>query len=60
MKISKAFKLGRDQSTVDFVDIDIAKDAPIFIDPLLIKGLNTPWGNECSHHLTTFLLMFWI
>jgi hypothetical protein len=54
MKISKAFKLGRDQSTVDFVDIDIAKDAPIFIDPLLIKGLNTPWGNECSHHLTTF------
>lgn len=47
MHISEHYKLGRTQSSLDFVDVDIKGDTPIFIDPRALRLLPSPWGNEC-------------
>ena len=37
MKISEAFNLGQTQAGLDFVDVDLDRDAPLFIDPFAIS-----------------------
>lgn len=33
MLVSKYFKLGRNQATLDFLDTHVDKDIPVFVDP---------------------------
>lgn len=47
MFISQHFKLHRTQATLDFVDVDVRNDLPLFIDPHAIEQLGTQWGDEC-------------
>jgi len=54
MHISKFYKLGRNQSQLDFVDVKLDTDIPIFLDPTAIKSLQSPWGNELSSLLQSF------
>jgi hypothetical protein len=47
MRVSKVFSLGRSQDELDFVDIDMTGDTPVFIDPRALRLLNSAWGHEC-------------
>lgn len=54
-RFSKFFNLnGYDQSSLDFLDIRIGVDIPIFLDPTLIKRMNSEWGSECTSLLQHF------
>lgn len=54
MKFSEYFKLGRTQPYLDFVDIPLNTDLPVFLEPGAIKSLRSPWGNDLSSLLQTF------
>ncbi len=47
MRISQHFNLGRTQSTLSFVDVDVDTDVPLFISPRALKLLPDAWGHEC-------------
>ena len=50
MKVSEAFRIGKTQAELDFVDVDLARDAPLFIDPFAISQRLDSLSQEC--HLT--------
>lgn len=54
MRFSEHFNLGLTQPYLDFVDIKLDTDLPVFLDPSAIKALNSPWGNELASLLQTF------
>lgn len=54
MRVSEFFKLNRTQPYLDFVDIPLNTDVPVFLDPNSIKSLESAWGNELSSLLQTF------
>jgi hypothetical protein len=50
MNFSRAFNLGKAQAELDFVDVDLARDAPLFVDPFAISQRLDSLSQEC--HLT--------
>ncbi|MFB2652350.1 hypothetical protein [Shewanella seohaensis] len=54
MRVSEYFKLDKTQPYLDFVDIRLDTDIPVFLDPSAIKNLDSEWGNELSSYLQTF------
>jgi len=54
MRVSQYFKLGRDQSTLDFINVPINGDVPVFIDPDALRALGSEWGNACVSLLQTY------
>lgn len=54
MRISDYYNLGRTQPYLDFVDIRLDTDIPVFLDPTAIKALDSPWGHELSSLLQSF------
>jgi hypothetical protein len=49
MKFSEYYRLGKNQPYLDFVDIALDTDIPVFIDPVGLKKLNTQFGAELSY-----------
>ncbi|WP_068505818.1 hypothetical protein [Paenibacillus kribbensis] len=54
MKISEIFMLNATQIQLDFVDINIEKDYPMYIDPYLISTRNDPWSVEVNRTIKNF------
>lgn len=54
MKISELFELNKTQHELDFVDIDVSKDKPVFIDPFFISTRNDPWCEGASRTIKSF------
>jgi hypothetical protein len=54
MRFSEHFNLNRTQPYLDFVDIPLDTDLPVFLEPTAIKSLKSPWGVELSSMLQTF------
>ena len=46
-RVSRIFKLGRDQASLDFVDVDISTDTAVFVSPRALRDLNSNWGHKC-------------
>lgn len=53
-RVSQHFSLGRDQSTLDFVDVPIGSDIPVFLDPSRIRSMESTWASECNSLLQHF------
>jgi hypothetical protein len=54
VRASQFFKLGIGQDGLDFVDVDVESDDPLFIDPHALRTLRTPWTDECVTLLQDF------
>jgi hypothetical protein len=59
VRVSEYFTLERTQPSLDFVDVDVEGDVPVFVDPRALRLLNTEWADECvsmvQHFFTTVL-----
>jgi len=55
MKFSKYFNLNKDQTELDFVDISLEKDIPLFIDPYVLSKRSDIFSVECHSHVVDFL-----
>lgn len=54
MKISELFGLKKSQHELDFVDIDIDSDTPLFLDPYFIAKNDFPLANEAHLSLRSY------
>ncbi|MBV8299023.1 MAG: hypothetical protein JO083_05725 [Candidatus Eremiobacteraeota bacterium] len=46
MRVSDYFRLGRRQPSLDFVDVDIWGDTPLFVDPSVLRQSPTDFANN--------------
>jgi hypothetical protein len=54
MRVSEYFKLERDQTTLDFVDVPIGNDTAVFLDPSRLRSMQSEWASECNSLLQFF------
>ncbi|HEX2904272.1 MAG TPA: hypothetical protein VHO01_12520, partial [Jatrophihabitans sp.] len=54
VKVSKHYSLGRSQASLEFVDIDIRDDTPVFIDPGSLLYSGTTLARRCASLLQSF------
>jgi hypothetical protein len=54
MRVSDFYKLPYRQDGLDFVDVDIVGDDPLFVDPRALRTLHTPWADECVSLIQDF------
>lgn len=54
MRVSTYYKLDRTQPSLDFVDVDIKRDTPLFISPKALTMLPSEFGDECVHLVQSF------
>ncbi len=54
LRVSQYFALHRDQTTLDFVDVPIGNDIPVFLDPSRMRGMESVWASECNSMLQHF------
>lgn len=47
MRVSEFFTLGVTQPSLDFVDVDVVCDLPVFVDPRALRLLPSNWGRDC-------------
>lgn len=48
MRVSEYYTLGLTQPSLDFVDVRLDTDVPLFIDPTALNLLDTEWGGQVS------------
>jgi hypothetical protein len=54
MLISRALNLGKSQHQLDFVDIDLATDLPLFLDPVAFHNCPSAFAQACSNDISVF------
>ncbi|KAA0965280.1 hypothetical protein FQ087_02935 [Sporosarcina sp. ANT_H38] len=54
MRISEIFNLNKSQHELDFVDIDIGRDTPLFLDPYLIGNREDEWSRNAHRTIESF------
>src|SRR4051812_19347086 len=54
MRFTEHFKIGLSQPEVDFVDIDLESDIPLFIDPYSISVREDEWSTQCREQIISF------
>lgn len=53
-RFSEVFGIDKTQAELDFVDVDLATDMPLFIDPFAIRQRPDPFSQTCTHTLVDF------
>lgn len=51
---SQLFGISKDQAQLDFVDIDPARDLPLFIDPYVFGVSSGRWAETCNRSILSF------
>ncbi|KPB04728.1 hypothetical protein [Bacillus sp. CHD6a] len=54
MKISEIYNLEKSQRELDFVDIDIEEDLPLFLDPYFLSLRVDPWSIDAHRTIQSF------
>lgn len=54
MRVSTYFQLDRSQPTLDFVDVDVEGDSPVFVDPRALRLFHSAWADECVALIQSF------
>jgi hypothetical protein len=54
VRVSKHYGLSLSQPSLEFVDVDITGDTKAYLDPKVLKDVNTDWGRECVALLQDF------
>lgn len=54
MRVSQHYRLGVSQPSLEFLDVDMATDTPVFIDPHAFQYVQDDWGRECVALLQDF------
>jgi hypothetical protein len=58
MKISRHLNLGVTQHEIDFIDIDIDNDTPLFIDPHFLATRSDSWSKDATRSIRSFFRHF--
>jgi hypothetical protein len=58
MRISDHFGLEKSQYELDFVDVDINRDTPLFLDPYFLATHDDPWCVAASRTIRSFFEHF--
>jgi len=53
-RFSQVFGVNKTQAELDFVDVDLATDMPLFIDPFAIRQRPDPFSQTCTNTLVDF------
>lgn len=53
-KFSALFGLSNNQANLDFVDIDVNTDTPLYLDPYAIQIRHDAWSDSCGDHIRSF------
>jgi hypothetical protein len=53
-RVSEIYKLGRTQGSLDFVDVNVSRDTPLFISPTALAHLPSDWGDGCVYLVQNF------
>jgi hypothetical protein len=53
-RFSTFFELSNAEASVDFVDIDLSKDMPLYVDPYAIQIRHDEWSERCGDHIRSF------
>lgn len=53
-RVTDYFNLGATQGGVDFVDVDVHGDVPVYIDPTALKSQSGDWTEACMASLRSF------
>ncbi|EAF6567098.1 hypothetical protein ATL91_15010, partial [Listeria monocytogenes] len=48
MKISELFKLNKSQHELDFIDIDLEDELPLFLDDHIFSFKSDSWSEKCD------------
>lgn len=54
MRVSEYYGLGKQQPSLQFIDVDIYKDVKLFVNARAIRRLESDWGGHCSVLLQSF------
>lgn len=54
MKISEIFNLNKSQYELDFVDIDLTNELPLFLDAYIFSSRNDSWSQKCNSIINDF------
>lgn len=54
MRVSEYYQLGVKQAALDFVDVDIEGDDPLFVDPRALRLSDGAWANDCVSLIQVF------
>lgn len=54
MLFSEAFGLRKVQAELDFVDIDLEGDTPLYVDPFALSIRKDEWSERCTAHIRSF------
>ena len=54
VQVSDYFNLGLTQSQLEFVDVRLDTDIPLFIDPSALKIMNTDWSRNCQRLISSY------
>ena len=54
MKFSEAFALNKVQAELDFVDIELDGDTPLYVDPFALSIRSDDWSMRCTRHIVSF------
>ena len=51
---SKYHRLSKSQAELDFVDVDITNDIPLYIDPYAFTTRDDDWSTSCHHLVVSY------